>query len=120
MIEAIAQGRLHGAAQQRESKTGQRYTTGTMRAGTAGDACFLNLIVFDESTQQMLLALSQGDALVVAGSLTPKAWVDRAGNARPSLDMTVAQVMTPYALKQKRERAAAAKPRPDFEAAMQF
>jgi hypothetical protein len=41
----------------------------------------------------MLLALEDGDAVAVAGALTPKVWLDKQGNARPALDMIVSRVL---------------------------
>jgi hypothetical protein len=63
----------------------------------------------------LLQAKAQADAVgliraavVLAGTLKPGAWIDREGNARPQVDMVAAQVLTPYSLKKKRERSAAA------------
>jgi single-stranded DNA-binding protein len=68
---------------------------------------FVNVVAFSESAQAALLALGDGDAVALAGTLTPKAWVDREGQARPALDMVAAQVLTAYQVKRKREAAAA-------------
>ena len=44
-----------------------------------------------------------GDAVALAGTLKAGAWIDRDGNARPSLDLVAAQVLTVYALAKKRK-----------------
>jgi hypothetical protein len=38
--------------------------------------------------------LAEGDAIAVAGVLTPKVWLDKQGNAKPALDMIVSRVLT--------------------------
>jgi hypothetical protein len=50
-----------------------------------------------------LLALGEGDAVALAGSLTPKAWTDREGIARPALDLVASQVLTAYHLTRRRK-----------------
>jgi hypothetical protein len=37
--------------------------------------------------------LEDGDAVAIAGALTPKVWLDKQGNARPALDMIVSRVL---------------------------
>ena len=41
--------------------------------------------------------------MALAGTLKAGAWIDRDGNARPSLDLVAAQVMTVYGLAKKRK-----------------
>ena len=38
----------------------------------------------------------------MSGSLTPKAWTDKEGSARPALDMVAHQVLTAYHVTRKR------------------
>lgn len=75
-----------------------------MRAA-AGDceSLFVNVIAFDSAPVAALLALGDGDSVALAGSLTPKAWTDRDGNTRPSLDMVAHQVLTAYHVGKKRK-----------------
>ena len=68
-----------------------------------GDAVFVNVVAFSETAGAALLALDAGDAVALAGTLKAGAWVDRDGNARPSLDLVAAQVMTAYGLAKKRK-----------------
>lgn len=56
--------------------------------------------------QAALLALGNGDAVVLAGTLKPGVWVDRQGQTRPTLDMVAAQVLTVYHLKRRRAAVA--------------
>ena len=103
-IEALILGKLHQRAEQRTSKTGRPFVTAKARtAAGEGDSLFVNVIAFGETACAALLALDAGDSLALAGTLKPGAWTDREGNARPSVDMVAAQVLTVYGLKKKRE-----------------
>ena len=109
MIEALIAGKLHQRAEERTSKGGKPFVTAKVRAA-AGEAesLFVNVVAFSESACAALLALEAGDSLALAGTLKPSAWIDRDGNARPSLDLVAAQVMTLYGLKRRRAAAAGA------------
>jgi single-stranded DNA-binding protein len=64
---------------------------------------FVNVLAFDATAQAALLALADGDAVSLAGTLTPKVWTDREGHARPAVDMIANQVLTAYHVKRKRD-----------------
>lgn len=103
-IEALITGKLHKRAEPRTGRSGRPFVTASVRAATGeGESLFVNVVAFSESAGAALLALAEGDSVALAGSLTPKAWTDRDGNARPSLDMVASQVMTLYGLKKRRE-----------------
>ena len=103
-IEALILAKLHGKPEQRTGKTGRPFVTAKARAAVAdGDAVFVNVVAFSETAAAALLALDAGDAVALAGTLKAGAWVDRDGNARPSLDLVAAQVMTVYGLAKKRK-----------------
>ena len=120
MIEAIISGKDYGKPAQRTSKTGAAFTVAKLRVATsASESLFVNVIAFSESAQAALLALDDGDAAALAGTLKPGAWTDREGNARPSLDMVAAQVLTVYGLKKKRDAVAQAGDRPQASAPRQ-
>ena len=103
-IEALILAKLHGKPEQRTGKTGRPFVTAKARAAVAdGDAVFVNVVAFSEAAGAALLALDAGDAVALAGTLKAGAWIDRDGNARPSLDLVAAQVMTVYGLAKKRK-----------------
>ena len=104
MIEALILAKLHGKPEQRTGKTGRPFVTCKARAAVAdGEAVFVNVVAFSESTCAALLALDAGDAVAMTGPLKAGAWIDRDGNARPSLDLVAAQVLTVYGLAKKRK-----------------
>ena len=76
-----------------------------MRAATKeGESLFVSVIVFGDAVRPFL-ALSDGDSVALAGSLSPKAWSDKTtGEPRAALDMQVQQVLTVHQLRKKREQ----------------
>ncbi len=94
MIEALIAGYLMGDASRRIDKTGREFVVARVLARNRADEEFIvNVIAFDEAPCAALLALADGDALSLAGALTPKVWTDKQGIARPSLDLVATRVL---------------------------
>ena len=105
MMDALIAGKLHALPERRAGANGKPFATARLRAAAGdgeGDLLFVNCIAFDPAAMAALLALDVGDALAVAGSITPKVWTDRDGNTRPSLDLVAHQVLTSYHVTRKR------------------
>lgn len=102
MIDGLVSGRLVGVAEQREGKNATRFAVAKVRA-TAGDGegVLVNVIAFAPEACTALLALDDGDAVALAGALTPKVWSDKQGNTKPALDMVATRVLTAYPLDEK-------------------
>ena len=97
MIDGLIAGRMMGDASRRVDKAGRSYVVARALARNKMDEEFIvNVIAFDEAPSAALLALADGDALSMAGALTPKVWTDKQGNHRPSLDLIAHQVMSAY------------------------
>ncbi len=95
MIDGLVAGRLMGDASRRVDKAGRTYIVARALARNRADEEFIvNVIAFDEAPGAALLALADGDALTLAGALTPKVWTDKQGVARPSLDMIATRVLS--------------------------
>ena len=103
MIEGLIAGTLVGLAETRQGKNDTRFALAKVKA-TAGDgeSLMVNVIIFAAEASAALMALDDGDAVALAGSLTPKVWTDKQGNTRPALDMVATQVLTVYHATQKR------------------
>lgn len=83
-----------GDASRRVDKVGRTYLVARVLARNKADEEFIvNVIAFDEAPCAVLLALADGDALSLAGPLTPKVWTDKQGNTRPSLDLIAQRVI---------------------------
>jgi Single-strand binding protein family len=94
MIDGLVAGRLMGDASRRVDKTGRTFIVARVLARNRADEEFIvNVIAFDEAPCAALMALADGDALSIAGALTPKVWTDKQGVVRPSLDMIAARVV---------------------------
>ena len=88
MIDGLVAGRLYGEAERRTDKAGKAYSLVEVRAGTAeGEVLFVNVIAFDDDLCASLHRLCDGDSVALSGSLNPRVWTDKQGNARPALDM---------------------------------
>ena len=107
MIDALIQGKVYGQPQTRTDANGKPYSFGKIRAAAGnGEGVFVSVIVFGQAALQFE-ALQDGDAVALLGSLTPKAYADKAtGEPRAALDMQVLQVMTPYQLSKRRGKVA--------------
>ena len=105
MIDGLIAGRIYGDPQNREDANGKFYSVGKVKAATSGgESLLVSVIVFGDAAQQFL-ALSDGDTVALAGSLSPKVWTDKEGQQRPGLDMQVHQVLSMYQLQKKRQQA---------------
>ena len=103
MIEALVSGKLHGQPAQKIAKTGNPFVVAKVRVHVGDSDVFVNVIAFSPSACDALLALSEGDAVALAGTLTPKAWLDKDGTPRPALDLVASQVLSAYHVTRKRK-----------------
>ncbi len=104
MIDALIAGRLYAAANERTSANGNPFVTAKVTATAgSGESLFVNVIAFSQTARTALLALDAGDSVALSGTLTPKVWTDRHGDAKPALDMTAHAVLTPYHVTRKRK-----------------
>jgi single-stranded DNA-binding protein len=95
MIEGLISGHLVGLAETRQGKNGSNFSLAKVKASTSeADHIIVNVITFSTEVSSALLALDDGDALAVSGSLTPKVWTDKQGNTRPALDMIATKILT--------------------------
>ncbi len=107
MIDALISGKLYGTAQQRTGKNAKHFTVAKVRLISGdGEQLFVNVITFADAAGAALMALNEGDAVAIAGTLTPRVWTDKQGTARPALDMTATQVLTTYHVTRKRKAVA--------------
>ncbi|RQY25357.1 single-stranded DNA-binding protein [Burkholderia stagnalis] len=103
MIDGLISGKLYGVAAERTGQNGKTFVTAKVRAATGeGESLFVNVITFSTTAADALLALDDGDSVSLAGTLTPKVWTDKHGDARPALDMVAHAVLTAYHVKRKR------------------
>jgi single-stranded DNA-binding protein len=103
MIDGLVSGKLYGKASSRTGQSGNMFVTAKVRAAVGdGESLFVNVIAFDDKAKAELLALDDGDSVALAGTLTPKVWTDKHGDAKPALDMVAHAVLTAYHVQRKR------------------
>jgi single-stranded DNA-binding protein len=103
MIDALIAGKIYGQTTERMGKSGKPFVTAKVRVAAGdGESLFTNVIAFADHVRTALLALGDGDSVALAGTVTPKVWIDKDGQPRPALDMVAAQVLTPYHVTRKR------------------
>lgn len=94
MINALIAGHVSGDPEQRAGKADTVFVVAKVRAQAGdGEIYPVNVIAFDTQVCQVLLDLRDGDAVSLAGSLTPKVWTDKQGNSRPVVDLIAYKVM---------------------------
>ncbi|AHI65848.1 single-stranded DNA-binding protein [Burkholderia thailandensis] len=103
MIDALIGGKLYGKPQNRTAQSRTVFVVAKVRAVVNdGEALFVSVIAFSDGAKAALLALDDGDSVALAGTLTPKVWTDRNGDAKPALDMVAHAVLSAYHVKRKR------------------
>ena len=119
MIDALIAGKVFGQPRTMTSKAGKPFATAKVRAAAGeSEALFVNVIAFDADTVATLLALSDGDSVALAGSLSPKVWTDREDNSRPAVDLVAHKLLTAYHVTRKRnavQKPVGQRQPPDFD-----
>jgi hypothetical protein len=65
-----------------------------MRANAGdGSSIPVNIVAFDNAPCAVLRSLSEGDAIALRGSFTPKVWIDRQDESHAVLDVVAQQVL---------------------------
>jgi single-stranded DNA-binding protein len=94
MIEGLVAGHIWGDPESRAGKNNTLFVVAKVRAqGTQPELVIVNVIAFDAVAGKTLLALRDGDAVSLRGSLSPKVWVDKQGVSRSALDMVATRVL---------------------------
>jgi hypothetical protein len=74
--QSLAWGKLHGQPAKRSPRRANRSWTLKVRVHAEHSNVFANFIAFSPADCEGLLALGDGDAVALAGSLTAKGWTD--------------------------------------------
>ena len=94
MIEGLVAGTLSGDPEKRSGKGGSEFVVARLRAHSSdNEPVVVNVIAFASEVSERLLAMREGDAVSLAGSLSPRVWQDRQGNHRPALDLVASRML---------------------------
>ena len=102
MISLLVAGKLVGKPQARVSKNDNSYVRAQILAAADGETFLCSLVAFSEEACRKLLALDRGDSVCAAGNGKPTGWTGKDGSPAVGLSLVVNEVLTAYALKQKR------------------
>jgi hypothetical protein len=95
MMNGLISGKVFGDPEQRTGKGETTFVVLKLKAQAGdGETYLVNVIGFDRVVCQDMMALRDGDAVALNGSLTPKIWTDKQGNSRPVLDLVAQGVLT--------------------------
>jgi single-stranded DNA-binding protein len=103
MIDILASGKLFGVPTKRTSKGGSVYVTGKLRVATGDAPTYINFICFRETVGAALLALGDGTPCAIAGDMKITSYTARDGTTKPSIDLTVSEILTPYHADRRRK-----------------
>jgi Single-strand binding protein family len=111
MIDCILTGRLSGTPVSRIAKTGTPFVTAGLvvaQPGAETERLYVSAIAFDGEAMAALLAHERGDSLAVSGRLTIGLYEPQTGAVRPNVNCVVHAVLSPYFIRKKRHKVAAA------------
>jgi len=94
MIECLATCLLMGKAEVHPAADGRRIVSARMRVQVEGDWVLGNVVTTTNQAGDALLALRDGEAIALAGSLLPTAWVDDDGGPRIILKVIAHTALT--------------------------
>jgi len=119
MIATLMTVRLHAAPERKTSRAGKEYITASCYSQAAdGGRVWAKVTAFNAEAAAALLNLRAGDACAILGTATVRAYTSKQGEPAASLDLVADQVLTLYALTQRRKQAARSPAAPEFEDAL--
>jgi hypothetical protein len=95
MIEGLMTCLLIGKAEERKAQVdGHRFVSACVRVQVGGDWLFGNVVTSNAAAGATLLALRDGEAIALAGTLSPRAWLDGDGDPRIILEILAHAALT--------------------------
>lgn len=104
-MQGIAGGRIYGAAQHRTVR-GTPFATARLCVPTGADPRCMAVVAFDPTAQAALLALDDGDAVSLVGTINVEARTARGRLSKSTVSMIATRVLTAYSAKRRRDAAA--------------
>lgn len=103
MIDALISGRLIKDPTLRTGASGKPFCTFLLSVPTGSDEPTIVSGIAFADTAEKIARLRKGDALAVAGSLSPSEWIDKtSGEMRHGLNCTVSAALSAYDVKKRR------------------
>lgn len=92
MITCMISGALSKSPETRTSKTGNPYTTATVRTGEGEDSLFCSVTCFGDLAGT-LAGLAKGDAITVIGTGKVSTYTGKEGDTRAGLSITANRII---------------------------
>lgn len=111
MIDALVSGRLQATPVSRIAKTGTPFVTVGMVVAQPDaelERLYVSLIAFDTGVMTALLAHEKGDVIAVSGRMTIALYESATAAVRPSVNVVAHGLLSPYYLRKRKRRVAAA------------
>jgi single-stranded DNA-binding protein len=103
MIAALISGSLFRNPEERISKSGKQFVTGTIRVKDGDNSQFIRLTAFSDHTRDALSRLADGDALAVQGALKIEQYLSASGATKIGLSLVAEQILPLKQPPKKRE-----------------
>lgn len=112
MIGIVFTGRVHATPESKVGKSsGRPYAVASFAIPAAdGSTVWAKVTAFSDGAMGALLKLSAGDSAAVVGAVTPRAYVNKQGEAALSLDVVAERLLSAYEFKRRREAEARVAP----------
>lgn len=107
MLDGLVGGSLAKDPEARTAKNGNPYALATLRVPTSADSViFARVMAFDVHVRDELLALTKGDSVSGTAPLELAIWNADNGEARVSVSVVAAGLVTVYRVRRKRAEIA--------------
>jgi single-stranded DNA-binding protein len=104
VIDALVTGKLIKDPVELTGKTGQPFTRFMLNTPSKEGAYVLITGVAFGDVAERIARLHKGDALSVAGELSPTEWTDREGVEKHGLNVVVSAALSVYDIKKRRPK----------------
>jgi single-stranded DNA-binding protein len=91
---ALIEGVLTADPQQRSTKTGQPFTTASLKAKGSATSAWVSLAAFNQPEAGELLSMRKGDPIAVQGSFRVGTYTGKDGTVRATIDVEVSRLVT--------------------------
>ena len=107
MIDALVSGKLVKEPELKTGPSGKHFCNFLLSASVNNEPqpIVVSAIAF-EAVAERIAKLGKGDSVSVIGSLKPSEWIDKSGEVKHGLNITVNNTLSPYDIKKRRPETA--------------
>jgi single-stranded DNA-binding protein len=106
MIDAIVSGKLVKEPELKTGPSGKHFCNFLLSVSINNEPqpIVVSAIAF-EAVAERIAKLGKGDSVSVVGSLKPSEWLDKSGEVKHGLNITVNNALSPYDIKKRKPEA---------------